>query len=945
MTGAKMKDSSWIFKKLRSSNSSSSSIFNALVEMRSRFIKEPNGVLKLRTEGGIELLLGLIQRPNSKIVDISLSILGNCCMDKGARDEVRKQDGITAIVRVMTCLESDSIQNRACRALANIALDSESAPSMRTNCAVSHVTKFLANTEDPLCQQTALRALRILCEQKEHRETITECESAKVVSKLLSTKDDSVLQVLLRTMIALTEKCNASCTQQIDEAGGLTELVRICTEAMSPVQKETALHVLANVASGVTIICRMANVGAIEEFVSNAKGSDHNSAIWRWSATGLCRMSRVTAIHDKIIAGEGLPVLLNMLDKERPIAVRRTAVTTLACFIHSKTHMGVLVDLGLVKALVDMLREDVENKSSEHQPVEVETWLRVARSKFQTVCEDSSMGHRNVDGRSAAESLGPYWLGDRRPTFCISSPSYRAVCAETSRESRRESWSPESRGSTSASPESSPMSSPKWPGCPSPGYYPDSPASSIAMSTFLDPCYSPICEMSTSESDSDRESTVRLEADGDTLDAPDEDETLLGASDNMNDAELNLLETFPPSEEGESTAEDSDGRKALSNCSLLLLLQMSFTERQFASLLTIPTLQCLLDYVAKTFPFAVRAGRILTRLTRNPLCFERLVIMQMVTRIIPLFKDLPHQPEECTHCKSKIQLVTTLLGNLRDIANSPFGTGEIAHLLAVYPVNEKTCAAISAAHLLQSRQQRYRIMVKYRALQVLLDAAKDPKCLHFSEATKGLSTLAVQLFGKSGRTIRYEGPVSHHCAYEQEGRNHDVTLVTDEEEEVAVSRKRLCVESVVFCSMLAGNFSEATQHQVRVGGAGQDALGFVVHHLYGCEVEKCPRMSTAPLDTMLEALQLADRFLLIRLQDEIANMISVKKLSGKESFSVYQHARHSNCPRLMQYGLKYLLTADEDRIADNFEELVLFFTESLTVALEDIRLLLIDAIR
>ena len=69
-------------------STSSRPLMKSLIAIRMKYIKEPGGIQKFCAYGGLKNLIELIQKTNQKIVDISLSILGNCCTEEGARDEV-----------------------------------------------------------------------------------------------------------------------------------------------------------------------------------------------------------------------------------------------------------------------------------------------------------------------------------------------------------------------------------------------------------------------------------------------------------------------------------------------------------------------------------------------------------------------------------------------------------------------------------------------------------------------------------------------------------------------------------------------------------------------------------------------------------------------------------------------------------------------------------------
>jgi hypothetical protein len=71
--GAKEKD---IFSKLKSS--SSNVVYNGLLELRSNITKTKGDLKTLRENEVLKVLVDFLHKPNEKILDVTLSILGNC---------------------------------------------------------------------------------------------------------------------------------------------------------------------------------------------------------------------------------------------------------------------------------------------------------------------------------------------------------------------------------------------------------------------------------------------------------------------------------------------------------------------------------------------------------------------------------------------------------------------------------------------------------------------------------------------------------------------------------------------------------------------------------------------------------------------------------------------------------------------------------------------------
>jgi hypothetical protein len=75
-----------IFLKLKSSEPSVA--YDGLRQIRSNITKTKEGYKTLRENKVLKDLVNLLHKPNEKILALTLSILGNCCLDSDCRTEV-----------------------------------------------------------------------------------------------------------------------------------------------------------------------------------------------------------------------------------------------------------------------------------------------------------------------------------------------------------------------------------------------------------------------------------------------------------------------------------------------------------------------------------------------------------------------------------------------------------------------------------------------------------------------------------------------------------------------------------------------------------------------------------------------------------------------------------------------------------------------------------------
>lgn len=70
------------------SSSDKSVIIRALIKLRTNVVKDKDGVALFRKAGGVYPMVRFLNKPHEKILEIVLSILGNCCTEKDSCKEV-----------------------------------------------------------------------------------------------------------------------------------------------------------------------------------------------------------------------------------------------------------------------------------------------------------------------------------------------------------------------------------------------------------------------------------------------------------------------------------------------------------------------------------------------------------------------------------------------------------------------------------------------------------------------------------------------------------------------------------------------------------------------------------------------------------------------------------------------------------------------------------------
>ncbi|XP_014117762.1 PREDICTED: armadillo repeat-containing protein 5 [Pseudopodoces humilis] len=144
----------------------------ALLALRGRHTRRAGGPARIRERGGLGPLLELVgpEKPR-RILELALSVIGNCCTERGCRRQARSLGGIPRLVSVLALTSApESVRNRAARALANLALEPDGARDVLEAGAAPLLISLTSTCSTPGCLLSAARALRILGAPQNQRE-------------------------------------------------------------------------------------------------------------------------------------------------------------------------------------------------------------------------------------------------------------------------------------------------------------------------------------------------------------------------------------------------------------------------------------------------------------------------------------------------------------------------------------------------------------------------------------------------------------------------------------------------------------------------------------------------------------------------------------------------------------------------------------------------------
>nr|XP_029492692.1 armadillo repeat-containing protein 5-like [Oncorhynchus nerka] len=386
--------------------------WRALVAIRTQHIKGgSSGIARFRGQGGLRTLLDLLKHPecSRKTLDLALSILANCCTERQTRVEVRKLDGISIVVGILKKnVAMETIQNRAARALGNLAMDPESSTLIHSAggvplllLCVSLASAPSPPSDDPLeapsskleCAQSAARALLYLADTPSNRlftahPGYSDCSRPAHCSRVPSGAEESST----RTLHELTRGCGVeSCVRKT--------LANMCTQG--------CLRPLVG------------SLGVIQKFTEEVKKDGLKSGVF---LKALCLCCKEAVNRAKVKESGGLEVLIGFLGVHRSHPLDRLVILACVDFVYDEAALEQLQDLGIVPLLVARLVELAKGEEPSAGKMDVSlTSTMFASELLSTSCFDSfdfpplegnrkeEMGKEHVLGSSSFLSLRS-WL-------------------------------------------------------------------------------------------------------------------------------------------------------------------------------------------------------------------------------------------------------------------------------------------------------------------------------------------------------------------------------------------------------------------------------------------------------------------------------------------------------------------------------------------------------
>ncbi|GAA6088311.1 armadillo repeat-containing protein 5 [Tachysurus ichikawai] len=688
--------------------------WRALVALRTHHIKGGSSRIgRYQAQGGLLPLLAILRRPESsrKVLDLTLSILANCCTEKQTRAEVRRLDGVSLVVEVLKRHASvETVENRAARALGNLAMDPEGSAQVHLAGGVPPLLLCLSLSSSPSSPsspsmvpapppavssstleraQSAARALFYLSDTPSNRFSLLSQGALRALVLFLASEYPLGLRrACLRTLHELTRGCGAACAREVSISGVLSQLGPLASGEEGGALEELALKTLANLCSQGCLRPLVGSLGVIQKFTEEAKKDPLKSSVL---FKALCLCCKEAVNRAKVKENKGLEVLICFLSTYQNHPLTRLAILACVDFMYDEAALEQLQELGLipllVQRLVDVTRGDdfkMDNGLSANSQC---SELGSCFDSFDFPLSDGSRKEEMGKEQSSSSFLSlRSWLLSEG--FISSEVELNSPCG-----SDGDSGSPYLTCSSSSS------SSPSWSSSPSPLASTDGSPSPAQQKPVSSPCARPrACRLPVSVSPT----------------SPCLQPTLCASTPQTKPPVSPCKVSSPPRKRARTSSVSSSASRfslvsleappaipktpvyqhpyhpepwAPESPILLLLSRFSHATDPSATLVTAPVFSALLYYLTQHREPSGRCSRMLVRISCNLNCLELLVRTGAVAlirhRLCLQERDRPGETErQSDRVKAKNrQLGEGLLNNLRVQSETGFGSGVLTHIV------------------------------------------------------------------------------------------------------------------------------------------------------------------------------------------------------------------------------------------------------------------------
>ncbi|GAB0087388.1 hypothetical protein DMENIID0001_016850 [Sergentomyia squamirostris] len=936
-------------------------IYKILMKIRSDVVKTRDGIEAFHAQGGLKPIMELIKRPNEKLVDISLSILGNCCTVEECAKKATDLGAIPPLILLLRTMTSDSIQCRVCRILGNLAGDSSIAKIIQDR-GISSILPSVLDDGKPI--PTLLMAVRLISKlwkmsnfQRETRELGITKKMMKILIKFsqkdpsgegssssAAPGDDDALARMhpnqefresTRKMFNTVVKKMENVRSDIFDysiLGKATKESAADDEFVAPTEVDKCDLFLA-IMRCIQMMLKDSRLYMGEHILADGNGYKCLVALGRQNhqfrvsvLSIISTMAYDTLDRDVIGRANAVTMASELLqrdyseDAEKCLSAleMRNCVTIICLLASDSCNRAKIRHSGALKTLLQRFRV-TECRQERDMIMYGLTFFCYDQMSIQLLVKEGLIGALIKRlAEELAEATVDHVKIDRETTDLKVTKRKRFQQLEIDLLMKRlRSRSPKPWNfSEPGSPSSCSGYGSLYTNQGSPSSYGSiSPKSSSPRSTDLESddesaTYSPVC----SDDDDDATHPPKMpkieKASAEPL-APELDPIIDEDSTQIAD----ILAVEETSQEAALIDAVAAKNEVVETCTikriLLLLRDMPLRLAHAPELARVESLQALLKasrFISNPHGYCDKILCFVAQDTKN---FVPLLQNDFVIDIYKLRRtDYDHK--NCQSCQEMKTMSSSVLGTLSAIAESGYGRGELAHYLLTGEPGMRKHVAIIATFIIRAPKFLYTFLVDHSALYTVMEIILTDERSLAEKACLGITALAgnLNIADNPGREE------TENMEYDEDGYTlvclgHSmISFVVKDNQRVAFSEKILKECSDVFNSMLTSQFKESINKEIHISDISVAGIKYFLNLIV---LNRAESLDTVPLTSdmtpALEAYELSMRYMLTDLEGALVTVIR-KIINESSALRVFQWAMNNNNHHLLEISIYYYLTSD-----------------------------------
>ncbi|XP_015834209.1 uncharacterized protein LOC103312501 isoform X2 [Tribolium castaneum] len=880
--------------------------------------KNKENICKIREKGCFKQIVASLQTSKKSTINVSLSILGNCCLDaKCARDVISQYGALSNFNQLLKRYpKDDSINGRVFRIVGNLCQHRDQWAGViieKKPQIVIHIVKYLKDSVEEengkVSEATitmGIRALRVLVNRETLQSLVTTYGVLKTVGMLLikygaiwqeTKKGESVLINIVKLLHEYSRYRYYPSIQEMrstDKGDSIVYLSKILLVAPRQVVKI--------VMNFLKISQLKSDLPVPEIFDSFIEVLSDDTIIQEFNSTCeecikcLCYLLDHPGNRENERCGDSIPLLINVLSgltlqTNNKIECSILIISTLK---KCKYNFNLIADQVRCN-IVTVLNEKIKLIVGSVDPLNINHKSdKKRRNNFLAKFKESKRSKLMVDLNEDEESS--------------SSDSDEEIDKYYS--SVRNDYSPGSSNESEMA-----MS---WTSGLSPPSSPRSRLYGISESDSDD--YSPVC------SEVDPSDFPLAKPEGEESPNPEIDSKSSDISEET--------------EEIQSFDVDSSSVKQIKGRLVLEIVDLLKTYIKIKPPITqLGTPELLLGLIKSTAYFhwpCSSAILDIVDLIYKILGSHNYLLPLMQSDFIPAVYDMAkiQHGSWCSKCRQFQWISASIIKKLSRVAETGGGKGDIAHKLLRGDNVTKQQLVLVIPYIIRSKAILVKLMLNCGGLEILMKLLKDQSALQ----TKSIKVLCVLASKKLG--IPNPKNVSGIYKNVTGGNTGDtssvVTFKLDDGSLLSADRGLLSRNSDFFARLLNGDFKESSQDVITLPNVNNKSLRCLLHWIKTDLVE-----IDIDLNTHLDVIGLCDRFLMEDYRCYLTDCVEKFRLSPDTIPTIYNWSLESRTNLLRVECIAYALVAniiDSERF-EMFRNLFdLGYTEELV---EDIRKLLV----